>query len=125
MEEPKPITLFTPVPLRHRNDGWTVEKRYAFIQALTEQPRARTRMGSLRLLRFAAPSLRTFAKIRRRTRGGQGTTLATSSWSSRAEARAAAAWDAAVAQRWLPSNRLRQPADDQRRCVDRRHEFSS
>jgi hypothetical protein len=32
----KPAIPFDPVPLRHRNDGWTVEKQYAFIQALAE-----------------------------------------------------------------------------------------
>jgi hypothetical protein len=69
MEEPrKPLVPFEPAPVRPRSDGWTVEKQYAFIEALAEQPRARTHMGSLRLLRFAAPSLRTFAKIRGRTR---------------------------------------------------------
>ena len=26
MDKPKPLIPFTPVPLRHRNDGWTVEK---------------------------------------------------------------------------------------------------
>src|SRR4051812_31677282 len=30
MEEPRqPLIQFEPVPLRHRNDGWTVEKQYA------------------------------------------------------------------------------------------------
>ncbi|MFL6760809.1 hypothetical protein [Sphingomonas sp.] len=42
------------------NDGWTVEKQYAFTEALAEQPRARTRVGSLRLLRFGRiPRVRT------------------------------------------------------------------
>ena len=37
MEEPKqPLIPFTPVPVRHRNNGWTVEKQYAFIEALAE-----------------------------------------------------------------------------------------
>src|SRR6476646_11269990 len=36
MDEPKMVIPFTPVPLRHRNDGWTVEKQYAFIEALAE-----------------------------------------------------------------------------------------
>ena len=31
-----PLVPFTPVPVRHRNDGWTVEKQYAFIEALAE-----------------------------------------------------------------------------------------
>jgi hypothetical protein len=64
-------------------------------------PRAYARVGSLRLLRFGELALaptRTFV---------EGTTLSPSSWSSRAVARAAAAWDAAVAQRWLPSKSSR------------------
>ena len=37
MEEPKrPLIPFEPVPVRHRNDGWRVEKQYVFIQALAE-----------------------------------------------------------------------------------------
>lgn len=38
MEEPnkKPVIPFTPVPLRYRRDGWTVEKQIAFIEALAE-----------------------------------------------------------------------------------------
>ncbi len=37
MEEPKqPLIPFTPVPVRLRHDGWTVEKQYAFIEALAE-----------------------------------------------------------------------------------------
>lgn len=38
MEEPQPEPLipFTPVPLRYRRDGWTVEKQIAFIEALAE-----------------------------------------------------------------------------------------
>ena len=37
MKEPKqPLIPFEPVPLRHRNDGWTVDKQYAFIEALAE-----------------------------------------------------------------------------------------
>jgi hypothetical protein len=37
MEEPKQRLIpFEPAPLRHRNDGWTVEKQYAFIEALAE-----------------------------------------------------------------------------------------
>ena len=31
-----PSIPFTPVPLRARHDGWTVEKQYAFIAALAE-----------------------------------------------------------------------------------------
>jgi hypothetical protein len=37
MEEPEhPLTPFTPVPVRARRDGWTVDKQYAFIEALAE-----------------------------------------------------------------------------------------
>jgi len=32
----KPLIPFTPVPVRRRNDGSTVEKQYAFIEALAE-----------------------------------------------------------------------------------------
>ena len=32
----QPLIPFTPVPVRHRSDGWTVEKQYLFIQALAE-----------------------------------------------------------------------------------------
>src|SRR3954462_7955864 len=31
-----PLIPFEPVPLRPRRDGWTVEKQYAFIEALAE-----------------------------------------------------------------------------------------
>jgi hypothetical protein len=34
--EPKPLIPFTPVPVRARHDGWTVEKQIAFIEALAE-----------------------------------------------------------------------------------------
>ena len=89
---------FTAVPVRHRRDGWTVEKQYAFIETLAEnepsrpcrgqggaghvvedcraQPvwgqasttmagaSARTRMGSLRLLRFdLLPRARARARV--------------------------------------------------------------
>lgn len=37
MKEPKrPLIPFDPVPVRRRSDGWTVEKQYAFIEALAE-----------------------------------------------------------------------------------------
>jgi len=36
MNEPETIVPFTPVPVRARHDGWTVEKQYAFIEALAE-----------------------------------------------------------------------------------------
>jgi hypothetical protein len=31
-----PLISFTPEPVRKRHDGWTVDKQYAFIQALAE-----------------------------------------------------------------------------------------
>jgi hypothetical protein len=35
--EPKALPIpFEPVPVRHRHDGWTVEKQCAFIEALAE-----------------------------------------------------------------------------------------
>ena len=34
--QPKPLIPFTPVPVRPRHDGWTVEKQIAFIEALAE-----------------------------------------------------------------------------------------
>ena len=69
-----PIFPFTPASVRARHDGWSAQKQYAFIKALAETgivedrrarlvrekserrlpPRAPTRVGSLRLLRFAA-----------------------------------------------------------------------
>jgi len=36
MNEPKQLFPFTPAPVRARHDGWTVEKQYAFIEALAE-----------------------------------------------------------------------------------------
>jgi hypothetical protein len=36
MDEPPKLIPFTPVPVRPRRDGWTVEKQYAFIEALAE-----------------------------------------------------------------------------------------
>ena len=36
MSEHKPLITFTPVPVRPRHDGWTVERQYAFIEALAE-----------------------------------------------------------------------------------------
>jgi len=44
MNEPKQNIPFEPVPTRSRRDGWTVEKQYAFIEALAETgSRPRTR----------------------------------------------------------------------------------
>ena len=36
MNEPKAVIPFTPIPVRARHDGWTVEKQYSFIEALAE-----------------------------------------------------------------------------------------
>lgn len=36
MNEPQQLIPFEPVPVRSRHDGWTVEKQYAFIEALAE-----------------------------------------------------------------------------------------
>ena len=36
MSKPDPEPPFTPVPVRARHDGWTVEKQYAFIEALAD-----------------------------------------------------------------------------------------
>jgi hypothetical protein len=47
-QKPKqPLIPFTPVPLRPRNDGWTVEKQYAFIEALAETGIVEDRRHSL------------------------------------------------------------------------------
>lgn len=41
MEEPKqPLIPFIPAPVRNRHDGWTVERQYAFNEALAENDRA-------------------------------------------------------------------------------------
>jgi len=34
MDEPEKVIPFDPVPVRARHDGWTVDKQYAFIEAL-------------------------------------------------------------------------------------------
>jgi hypothetical protein len=36
MDEPTPKIPFEPVPVRARQDGWTVERQCAFIEALAE-----------------------------------------------------------------------------------------
>ena len=57
----KPLIPFTPVPVRHRNDGWTVEKQYAFIEALAENARASLAGGKAAqrmLSRIDAPLVR-------------------------------------------------------------------
>jgi len=83
MEEPKRLIPFAPFPVRARHDGWTVEKQYAFIEALAEiveDHRAQHVRGTgehddCRRLAFAAfrgPSVRTFAKIRGYSRARRG-----------------------------------------------------
>ena len=51
----QPLIPFTPVPVRHRHDGWTVEKQYAFIEAPPKPASSRARVASLRSLRFTGP----------------------------------------------------------------------
>lgn len=36
MSEHKPLITFQPVPVRHRHDGWTVERQIAFIEKLAD-----------------------------------------------------------------------------------------
>lgn len=36
MSEPKPLISFTPVPVRPRHDGWTVERQIAFVEKLAD-----------------------------------------------------------------------------------------
>ena len=36
MSEHKPLIKFTPVPVRSRHDGWTVERQYAFVEKLAD-----------------------------------------------------------------------------------------
>lgn len=54
----KPIIPFTPVPLRSRHDGWTVEKQYAFIEALAESGIVEDACRRVGMSRTAADNLR-------------------------------------------------------------------
>lgn len=60
MEEPKPKPLipFDPVPVRPRNDGWTVEKQYAFIEALAETGIVEVACRRVGMSRTSADNLR-------------------------------------------------------------------
>jgi hypothetical protein len=60
MEEPKktPLIPFDPVPVRARHDGWTVEKQYAFIEALAETGIVEDACRRVGMSRTAADNLR-------------------------------------------------------------------
>lgn len=60
MEQPKqqPLIHFTPVPVRPRNDGWTVEKQIAFIEALAETGIVEHACGRVGMSRTSADKLR-------------------------------------------------------------------
>jgi len=49
---------FTPVPVRARRDGWTVERQYAFIQALAETGIVEEACRRVGMSRTAADNLR-------------------------------------------------------------------
>jgi hypothetical protein len=36
MSEYKPLITFQPVPVRHRHDGWTIERQIAFLEKLSD-----------------------------------------------------------------------------------------
>ena len=55
---PKPLIPFTPVPVRVRHDGWTVEKQYAFIQALAENGIVEEACRRVGMSRTSADNLR-------------------------------------------------------------------
>jgi hypothetical protein len=59
MEEPEqPLIPFEPVPVRPRRDGWTVEKQYAFIEALAETGIVEEACRRVGMSRTAADNLR-------------------------------------------------------------------
>jgi hypothetical protein len=58
MDEPKPIIPFEPVPIRARHDGWTVERQYAFIEALAETGIVEEACRRVGMSRTAADNLR-------------------------------------------------------------------
>lgn len=55
--ESKPLK-FTPVPVRYRRDGWTVDKQYAFIEALAETGIVEEACRRVGMSRTAADNLR-------------------------------------------------------------------
>jgi hypothetical protein len=58
MDEPKPDIPFEPVPVRARHDGWTVERQYAFIEALAETGIVEDACRRVGMSRTAADNLR-------------------------------------------------------------------
>jgi len=54
----KPVVPFAPVPVRPRADGWTVEKQYAFIEALAETGIVEEACRRVGMSRTAADNLR-------------------------------------------------------------------
>jgi hypothetical protein len=54
----KPLFPFTPVPVRRRHDGWTVDKQYAFIEALAETGIVEEACRRVGMSRTAADNLR-------------------------------------------------------------------
>ena len=63
-EQKKPLIPFTPVPVRARSDGWTVERQYAFIEALAETGIVEDACRRVGMSRTSADNLR------RRPQGG-------------------------------------------------------
>jgi hypothetical protein len=57
-EQQNPIIPFTPVPVRHRNDGWTVERQCAFIEALAESGNVEAACRRVGMSRTSADKLR-------------------------------------------------------------------
>ena len=58
MKQPRQIINFTPVPVRARRDGWTVEKQFAFIQALAETGVVEEACRQVGMSRTSADNLR-------------------------------------------------------------------
>ena len=58
MNEPQPKFPFTPVPVRARHDGWTVERQRTFIQCLAETGCVRTACAEVGLNARSAYKLR-------------------------------------------------------------------
>ena len=58
MNEPTPEFPFTPVPVRARCDGWTVDKQCAFIEALAENGIVEEACRRVGMSRTSADNLR-------------------------------------------------------------------
>ena len=58
MNEPQPKFPFTPVPVRARRDGCTVERQYTFIEALAETGIVEEACRRVGMSRTAADNLR-------------------------------------------------------------------